>query len=371
MVVAPSGGSIKPVVGDGTWTKAASMPRGLWGSGSAVLRDGRVMVIGGATGASSNDATAAVSIFDPAGGSWSAATPMLQARAYPMVVRLADGSVLVAGGSLNGQPLDTAERYNPSNGTWVAAGRMNLPRTQGNLILLQDGRALATGGGIEGAPGWASTASIELFDPAKGVWTLGAPMSVPRARHTATLLPTGDVLVAGGGTTFHGDVGKVTSNVEIYTPRTNSWRAVAPMSIPRYTHEAALLADGRVLVAGGWSAMTSDDVSKASTEIFDPATDRWSAGPPLENARAEFVLVRMPGGRVLAIAGVDRSGRLLDSAELLDVAADAWAPTGKLAEARMWPAVALLPDGRVLMAGGATDVNANRRSIMCEIYAAP
>ena len=196
-------------------------------------------------------------------------------------------------------------------------------------------------------------------------------MSVPRARHTATLLATGDVLVTGGGTTFHGDAGKVTSNVEIYTPRTNSWRVAAPMSIPRYTHEAALMADGRVLVAGGWSAMTSDDVSKASTEIFDPAANRWSAGPPLGTARAEFVMVRLPGGRLLAVAGVDRSGRLLDSAELLGTAADAWAPTGKLAEARMWPAVALLPDGRVLLAGGGTDVNANHRSVMCEVYAAP
>ena len=95
---------------------------------------------------------------------------MLQPRAYAMAVTLADGSVLVAGGSHDGQPLDTAERYNPDNGTWVAAGRLNLPRTEGTLTLLQDGRVLAAGGGIEGAPGWASTASAEVFDPKTGVW---------------------------------------------------------------------------------------------------------------------------------------------------------------------------------------------------------
>ena len=363
------GSSSKPAPGDGSWSRAESLPRGLWGTGSALLGDGRFMVVGGAAGASSNDATASVYLYDPASDHWSAATQMLQPRAYPMVVRLADGSVLVAGGSRNGQPLDTAERYNPSNGTWVAAGRLNVPRAQGNLILLQDGRALATGGGIEGSPGWGSTASVELFDPTKGVWTVGPPMSVPRARHTATLLPDGDVLVAGGATTYHGDVGSVTASAEIYSPRTNSWRAAAPMSIPRYVHQAALLADGRILVAGGWSATSNTDASKASVEIYDPVANRWAAAGSLVTARAEFVMVRLLDGRLLAVAGVDRSYHLMDSAETYDPAIGTWHLTGKLAEAKMWPAAAVLPDGRVLLAGGATDVNAYHRTVVCEVFA--
>ena len=363
------GSSGKPAPGDGSWSRAESLPRAMWGSGSALLGDGRFMVVGGATGSSSNDATAAVNLYDPATGHWSAATQMLQPRAYPMVARLADGSVLAAGGSRNGQPLDTAERYNPSNGTWVAAGRLNLPRTQGNLILLQDGRALATGGGIEGSPGWSSTASVELFDPVKGVWTIGSPMSVPRARHTATILPGGDVLVVGGATTFHGDVGSVTASVEIYSPRTNSWRAAAPMSIPRYVHQAALLADGRVLVAGGWSATSNADASKASVEIYDVLANRWAAAGPLVAARAEFVMVRLLDGRLLAVAGVDRTYHVMDSAEVYDPTIGTWQLTGKLAEAKMWPAAVVLGDGRVVLAGGATDVAAYHRTVVCEIYA--
>lgn len=363
------GSSGKAVLGDGSWSRTESLHRGLWGTGSALLRDGRFMVVGGATGSSSNDATAAVSLYDPATGHWSPATQMLQPRAYPMVVRLADGSVLVAGGSRNGQPLDTAERYNPSNGTWVAAGRLNLPRSQGNLILLQDGRALATGGGIEGSPGWSSTASVELFDPTKGVWAIGPPMSVPRARHTATLLLRGDVLVAGGATTFHGDLGSVTASAEIFSPRTNSWRAAAAMSIPRYVHQAALLADGRVLVAGGWSATSNADVSKASVQIYDPVDNRWAAGGSLVTARAEFVMVPLLDGRLLAVAGVDRSYHLLDSAETYDPAVGTWRLTGKLAEAKMWPAAVVLADGRVLLAGGATDVGAYHRTVLCELFA--
>ncbi len=364
------GPSLKPVLGGGSWSRAESLPRALWGAGSALLSDGRVMVIGGATGSSSTEATATVNLYDPASGQWSAATQMLQPRAYPMVVRLVDGSVLVAGGSRDGQPLDTAERYNPNNGTWVAAGRLNVPRTQGNLILLQDGRALATGGGIEGSPGWSSTASVELFDPTKGVWTIGPPMSVPRSRHTATLLPGGDVLVAGGATTFHGERGSVTASAEIYSPRTKSWRAAAAMSIPRYVHQAALLADGRVLVAGGWSATANSDVSKASTEVYDPKADRWAPAGHLVNARAEFVLVRLLDGRLLALAGVDRSYHLLDSSETYDPAVGTWQTTGKLTESKMWPAAEVLPDGRVLIAGGATDVGAYHRTAVGEIYTA-
>lgn len=363
------GSSSRPALGDGSWSRTESLPRGLWGTGSALLRDGRFMVVGGATGSSSNDATAAVNLYDPATGHWSAATQMLQPRAYPMVARLADGSVLVAGGSRNGQPLDTAERYNPSNGTWVAAGRLNLPRTQGNLILLQDGRALATGGGIEGSPSWSSTASVELFDPSKGAWTIGPPMSVSRARHTATLLPGGDVLVAGGASTFHGEVGSVTASAEIYSPRTNSWRAAAPMSIPRYVHQAALLANGRVLVAGGWSATSNADASKASVEIYDPLANRWATAGSLVAARAEFVMVRLLDDRLLAVAGVGRSYRLMDSAEIYDPAIGTWQSTGKLAEAKMWPAAVVLADGRVLLAGGATDVGAYHRTVLSEMYA--
>jgi hypothetical protein len=196
--------SVEAFVGDGTWSQTNPLPQATWATTSAVLRGGRVMVVGGATGQSSFDATASAYIFDPVTGSWTEVTSMLQPRAYAMAVTLADGSVLVAGGSRDGQPLDTAERYNPDNGTWVAAGRLNLPRTQGTLTLLPDGRVLAAGGGIEGTPGWTATASVEVFDPGAGRWTLVAPMSVARARHTATLLPDGEVLVTGGATKYHG-----------------------------------------------------------------------------------------------------------------------------------------------------------------------
>jgi hypothetical protein len=364
------GPSPKLVYGNGTWTQTDPLPRARWATASTLLHDGRVLVVGGTTGLTSTDAVATATVFDPATGHWSAVTDMLQPRAYPMAVTLADGSVLVAGGSRNTQPLDTAERYNPDNGTWVAAGRLNLPRAHETLTLLNDGRVLAAGGGIEGGPGWASTASAEIYDPKNGVWSILPPMSVARVHHTATLLPDGEVLIAGGATTYFGEAGSVTASAEIFNPHSNSWRVIAPMSHPRYVGGAALLNDGRVLVAGGWYATTSSDPSHQTAEIYDPATDRWTAAAPMANARAEFGLVALPDGRVLAAGGVDPGYKVQASSELYDPTTGLWQLTGSLGVATVWPAMQALPDGRVLVAGG-LDSAAAKVNAVCELYAPP
>ncbi len=362
------GASTKPATGDGTWTSTDSLPQPTWATATVTLHDGRVMVLGGAAGRSSFDALASALIFDPATGRWSAATDMLQPRAYAMAVTLPDDSVLVAGGSRDGQPLDTAERYYPGNGTWVAAGRLNLPRTQGALTLLKDGRVLATGGGIEGGPDWNATATAEIFDPARGTWTLAGPMAVARARHTATLLPDGEVLVTGGATKFQGDTGSVTAKAEIFNPGTNSWRPAAPMSKPRYVHAAALLNDGRVLVAGGWYATSNSDPSHNTAEIYDPSTNTWTATGSMTGARADYTLVKLGDGRLLAAGGVDPAYAVQASSEIYDPATGAWSATSRLLVGTMWPAVSLLPDGRVLLAGGALDALAAHLTAACQIY---
>ena len=363
--------SPKLFYGDGTWSAAAPLSQARWAAASVVLRDGRVMVAGGTTGTSSFNAVTSATVFDPATGFWRSVTGMLQPRAYAMAVVLADGSVLVAGGSRNGQPLDTAERYNPATDTWVAAGRLNLPRTQGTLTLLRDDRVLAVGGGVVGGPDWNSTASAELFDPKRGVWSIAAPMSVARARHTATVLPDGVVLVAGGATTFHGETGSVTAKAELYDPKAGTWRAAAPMSHPRYVHGAALLPDGKVLVAGGWYATSNSDPSHETAEIYDPAANRWAATGAMKSARAEYGLVSLPDGRILVAGGIDPAYKAQAGAELYDPATGLWQATGKLGVGTMGSAIQALRDGRVLIAGGALDALASKVTGVCEIYAPP
>ena len=363
--------SLKPIYGAGTWSPAAPLSQARWASASVVLRDGRVLVVGGATANSSNNAVTTATIFDPATGFWTSATGMLQPRAYAAAVLLSDGSVLVAGGSRYGQPLDTAERYFPGTDTWVAAGRLNLPRTQATLTLLRDGRVLAAGGGIEGTPGWNSTASAEVFDPKRSSWTLTAPMSAARARQTATLLADGEVLVVGGATTFHGETGSVSATADIYNAATGTWRSAGQMSKPRYVHSAVLLADGRVLVAGGWYATSSSDPSHETVEIYDPAANKWSTTGSMIQARAEFAMVSLPDGRVLAAGGIDPLYKVQGGSELYDPATGTWHATGKLAVGAMGSVVQPLRDGRVLIAGGAMDSLASKVTGVCELYTAP
>lgn len=357
--------------GDGTCALLPPMPRSLWGAAAAVLADGRVLVVGGSAGPSSTSALATVEVFDPASNSWAAAAPMLQARAYPAAATLADGSVLVVGGSRNGLPLDSAERYFPDTGTWVSAGTMSAPRTQATATVLLDGRVLVLGGGSQGSPGFASTNAAEIFDPATGAWTPTAPMSTARASHTATLLSDGEVLVTGGASTYHGPKGKVMATAEIYDPKSATWHSAAKMSVARYHHMAALLPDGRVLVAGGWALTSNSDKSLASAAIYNPATDSWTATGSMATGRARGNIAALPDGRVLVVDGVDPAYHVMATTEIWDAASGRWRLAGRLGTAVMWPALAVLHDGRVLLAGGALDAGASHETAASEIFTPP
>src|ERR1035437_10985201 len=139
----------------------------------------------------------------------------------------------------------------------MTAGTMKSPRTQGTATLLADGRVLVAGGGNTAAPTFAATASAEIYDPASNSWTVAASMAGPRTLHTATLLSDGEVLVAGGATAYTSSLGTVTASAEIYDPRADAWHATAPMSAARYIGSATSLANGRVLVVGGWAYPTA------------------------------------------------------------------------------------------------------------------
>jgi len=143
------------------------------------------------------------------------------------------------------------------------------------------------------------------------------------------------------------------------------------MSEPRYVAGGVLLNDGRVLVAGGWYSTSNSDPSHDTAEIYDPATNRWAATGSLTSGRAEYSLVRLPDGRVLAAGGVDPAYRVQATSELFDPGTGHWQATGSLDVATMWPAAQVLPDGRVLVAGGGLDALADHVTAACEIYAPP
>src|SRR5674476_240527 len=137
-------------------------------------------------------------------------------------------------------------------------------------------------------------------------WSAAGSLITARNAHTATLLPSGQVLVAGG----FGSSGVLVS-AELYDPATNTWSAAGSLTTARFNHTAALLPSGQVLVAGGADTVGN---SLASAERYDPATNTWSAAGSLTTARVSHTATLLPSGQVLVAGGVG-NGATLASAE--------------------------------------------------------
>ena len=145
--------------------------------------------------------------------------------------------------------------------SWVTTGRLGTTRQFHTATLLPSGKVLVAGGEHNGS----SLSSAELYDPATGSWSRTGRLGTARSFHTATLLPSGKVLVAGG----EGSSGSLNS-AELYDPATGSWSSTGRLDTARSSHTATLLPSGKVLVAGGFGS--SDFLSRA--ELYDPATRR-------------------------------------------------------------------------------------------------
>ncbi|OJT21393.1 hypothetical protein BO221_26590 [Archangium sp. Cb G35] len=175
-------------------------------------------------------------------------------------------------------------------------------------------------------------------------WTSTASTAASRSGHTATLLPDGKVLVAGGT----GSSGPP-ATAEVYGPATGSWSATGSMLSVRGSHTATLLSDGKVLVTGGSSA---SDTPLVTAEVYDPAKGTWSAVGYMGSARSNHTATRLPDGKVLVAGGYGRSPVYLATAEVYDPATGTWSATGSLMSSRYGHTATLLPDGKVLVVGG-------------------
>jgi hypothetical protein len=351
------------LTGPGSWTAAGSLPQSLWGSGAVQLADGRVLIFG--TGQKTADiGSRAAVLFDPATAKFVGTGAMLQAQELPAPALLADGTVLAAGGQLKEVPQATAQLYNPATGQWTSLPNMGSPRVQATATTLKDGRVLVAGGWDSyDANSWSATRSAEIYDPQTGAWKEAASMLTNRGLHTATLLPDGRVLVVGGASFWDGgaidpalvDL-EILMDAEIYDPAHDTWTAVsAPMSTGRATQSAILLANGHVLVVGGWGGRGHNTL--ASVEDFDPTTGKWHTDGSLSTARGQTRLVTLADGRVLVIGGDTSDWFAIASCELFDPGTGTWAPAASLPDAIYWPAVAPLKDGRVLVVGGARNIS--------------
>ncbi|HSN74672.1 MAG TPA: kelch repeat-containing protein [Anaerolineae bacterium] len=223
---------------------------------------------------------------------------------------------------------------------------------------MKDGRVLVVGGGIASS---TTTERVDIFDPKTNVWTEAQPLKSDRASHTAALLNDGRVLVAGGISANDRGSRPAGGDAWLYDPQTDTWTATGPMVTPRLDSASVRLPDGRVLVSGGFTY--EDPVPKiwASTEIYDPASNTWTAAANLAQARYTHALVLLPDGQVLAVGGARDADYLwngnsfVPEIERYDPAANEWRIVGELPEPRAFATATLLPDGRVWLAGGRND----------------
>jgi hypothetical protein len=247
-----------------------------------------------------------------------------------------------AGGS--GGFLDGAvDAVPPLAGIFVATGSMATSRYAHTANLLPSGEVLIAGG-WDGPGGYVHFAGAEIYNPASGAFTAAGDMVTPRTYHTATSLTNDTVLLAGGS----GLVDGVSLAVaEFYDPATRVFTTAGSMAVPRDSPTATRLLDGKVLIIGG----VEDIQPLASAEVFDPVSGRFTATGTMASPREAHTATLLPNGKVLVVGGHDGTTRIAN-AELYDPDTGGFTDAGSLLVARGGHRATALPDGTVLLTGG-------------------
>lgn len=270
-----------------TWTAVGDMAAGRGYGAATRLPDGRVLISGGTGGRQAE-------LFDPVTNTWAPAGEMVEARSQHVTVLLPSGLVLAAGGTGGSDPSLLAELYDPASNNWRSTGAMTTWRASPTITLLRNGTVLVVQGFGEGN----QLRAAELYDPETETWSATGFAAEFRADdQTATLLLDGMVLVFGG----------VANVAELYDPASGSFTTIAAPLARQRLGSAALLPDGKVLLAGGGF---EEPAPLTFSEVYDPVRRSWTATAPLHVARMGAKAVVLLDGSVLVVGGVDAAGPL-------------------------------------------------------------
>jgi len=274
-------------------------------------------------------ATNSAEVYDPATGTFSPTGSMTSERTSSKAIRLNDGRVLLVGGDAGDQGFSGDDReteiYDPATGTFTVSGLLSHRRVDHTATLLLDGRVLITGGEKSGFTYDPVTGTFtlvdaafddaEIYDPVTGTFTPTGSMTTPRMQHTATRLADGRVLITGGGTTY--GVYNLLKTAEIYDPATGTFTSVGSTAVARGYEQATLISDGRVIITGQAEPPLLPGDEEFATEIFDPATGKFSRTWSMVHPRMSHSAVALQDGTVLIVNGYDYAVRESLPAEIL------------------------------------------------------
>jgi hypothetical protein len=309
--------------GTGLWTLTGSMnvPRS---AHMATLITGGplsgmlIVAAGSSEGGGGSNNLVSAELYDPSTGLWTYTGSMAVARYFddPSPTALPDGSILIMGGTTccPYHWLNEADLYDSVSQTWTPTSSKTTP-ANGRSVLLPDGKVLVAGGVQGTQPTAQNVAAAELFDPTTGTWTATASMSTDRALPTLTLLASGQALVAGGASGGWGVCNDLTS-AELYDSSTGTWFLTGSLTVPRIQHTATILPNGQVLAAGGHDC---EGNILSSAELYTPppvaalSTTSLTFGVQLVGTRsaAQTATLTNAGTTTLTISSIAASGDFL------------------------------------------------------------
>ncbi len=311
---------------------------------ATLLNDGRVLVAGGGQGPDDIDGyfnVPGAELFDPVSGSFAPAGTFT--RQSHTGTLLPSGKVLLAGGEEVFSTATTeSELYDPVTGQFQATGSLVVAREAHTATLLPDGRVLLVGGvrSPDGGFNWVSLSDAEIYDPVTGTFSLTGSLNDARWSNTATLLPSGKVLITGGYSTQRGDS---LASAELYDPSTGVFTRTGSMSVQRSGSVATLLLDGHVLITG----------DEQTPEIYDPATGSFALTASTLVRREGHTATLLRDGTVLLVGGENVAGVAEIQSEIYDPVKRTFTAGPNLNFPRAFHTATSLPDGRVTIIGGA------------------
>jgi len=294
------------------WLPTGSLNVPRKGHTATLLRDGRVLVTGGAN---RERVESSAELYDPVRGVWQLTESMHAQRYGHTATQLLDGRVLVVGGTQQAPWINSAEIFDPVSGAWTLTAPMVYGRIGHSATLLADGSVLVAGGQRR-VGSMESTASVEIFDPAAGTWNLTGALVRPRQEHAAMRLSNGDVMVFGGWNydplLYDPQGPLVDEGTERYSAVTRSWSLETVGARNDIFGRAALsLPDGKLALVGGYRNSIEDDViftrtSIGTVEFLSPTGNTLpDAEILLAYPRQRMTATALPTGEMLVVGGLN------------------------------------------------------------------